>query len=187
MIGPGGAARRRRRRRAAPQRHRRLRPGRGGRADRGLEDVRKEVMAAAGVPTAATLAVARGAVRRQGRRPRRGQGRLRLPHRRGARRRPRGRRARSASTVVVEELLEGAEVSLFALCDGRTRRAARRGAGLQAGRRRRHGPEHRRHGRLSRRSAASTTPTSSSSRSTSRCSTSSRGAARRSSAASSPG
>ena len=50
--------------------------------------------------------------------------------------------------VVIEEFLAGPEVSLFCLSDGTTRRAAVPGAGLQAGRRRRRRPEHRRHGRL---------------------------------------
>ena len=42
----------------------------------------------------------------------------------------------------------GEEASFFALCDGETAIAARLGAGPQARLRRRHGPEHRRHGRL---------------------------------------
>ena len=46
----------------------------------------KDVMEAAGVPTARTLAGRAAAVRRQGRRPRRGQGRLGLPDAGGARR-----------------------------------------------------------------------------------------------------
>ena len=54
----------------------------------------------------------------------------------------------AGAAVVIEECLIGDEVSLFALCDGDARAAAGLGAGPQAGRRRRHRPEHRRHGRL---------------------------------------
>ena len=50
--------------------------------------------------------------------------------------------------VLVEEYLAGPEVSLFAICDGQTARAAAARPGLQAGRRRRRRPEHRRHGRV---------------------------------------
>ena len=72
-------------------------------------------------------------------------------------RRARGAARRSSSTrrfgeagkrVVLEEHLEGEELSLLALCDGETRRADGPGPGLQADRRRRRGPEHRRHGQL---------------------------------------
>ena len=54
--------------------------------------------------------------------------------------------------VVVEEFLEGDELSLLALCDGERAVPLAPGAGLQADRRRRHGPEHRRHGLATRRS-----------------------------------
>ena len=54
----------------------------------------------------------------------------------------------AGAAVVIEECLVGEEISFFALCDGDDRAAARRGAGPQAGRRGRHRPEHRRHGRL---------------------------------------
>ena len=86
----------------------------------------------------------RPAVRRQGRRARGRQGRRghRRPGRGAAPTRP------PAQRVVIEEFLDGPEVSLFALTDGATVRAAGARAGLQAGRRRRRGPEHRRHGRL---------------------------------------
>ena len=55
---------------------------------------------------------------------------------------------RSAGALVIEELLEGEELSVFALCRrAPTRSPLARGAGLQAHRRRRHRAEHRRHGR----------------------------------------
>ena len=84
----------------------------------------KDVMAAAGVPDRAGLRLhharrgggsagrVRTAVRRQGRRPRRGQGR------RGDRGPPRPRvdHAAGCDRVVIEEYLDGPEVSLFAIC-----------------------------------------------------------------------
>ena len=91
----GGAARRRRRRHAAPRRHRR-RSARAGRrrGSKGSKTFAKDVLDAAGVPTAERLAGRATALRRQGRRARGRQGRLRLPHPGGARRRARsGRRA----------------------------------------------------------------------------------------------
>ena len=64
---------------------------------------------------------------------------------------------------VIEELLDGrGGLAVRALPTARARRAARSGAGLQAGRRRRHGPEHGRDGRLLAGRRGSTTPTSSS-------------------------
>ena len=73
--------------------------------------------------------------------PRRGRG--------GARRDVRRRAsARPGAEVVIEEFLEGEEASFFALTDGSDDRAVRLGAGPQARRRRRHRPQHRRHGRL---------------------------------------
>ena len=51
-----------------------------------------------------------------------------------------------AGPLVVEELLEGPEVSVFALCDGVSAVRAPRGAGLQARLRRRPRAEHRRDG-----------------------------------------
>ena len=56
--------------------------------------------------------------------------------------------AAACDRVVIEEYLDGPEVSLFAITDGDDRLPAAAGAGLQADRRRRRGPEHRRHGRL---------------------------------------
>ena len=77
-------------------------------------------MLAAGVPTAKTTRRSAGPMRREGRRSGRRQGRLRLPV--GRRSSPQGLRAAAAlgGEVVVEELLEGEEVSLFALSDGRS-------------------------------------------------------------------
>ena len=56
--------------------------------------------------------------------------------------------AAACGTVVIEEFLDGPEVSLFAVTDGDDRGAAAARPGLQAGPRRRPGAEHRRHGRL---------------------------------------
>ena len=53
-----------------------------------------------------------------------------------------------APGACVEQHLVGDEVSLLALCDGERARPARARARLQAHRRRRHRPEHRRHGVL---------------------------------------
>ena len=56
--------------------------------------------------------------------------------------------ADAAAAVVIEEYLDGPEVSLFVVSDGDDRGPAAARAGLQAGRRRRRRPQHRRHGRL---------------------------------------
>ena len=56
--------------------------------------------------------------------------------------------ARACGTVVIEEFLDGPEVSLFAVTDGVTGGAAAARPGLQARPRRRPRTEHRRHGRL---------------------------------------
>ena len=83
---------------------------------------------------------------------------------------------------VVEELLEGDELSVFAICDGVTRARPPAGTRLQARVRRRRRAEHRRHGRVlagpARRARARGARRG---RCTSRCFESSRGAARRSS------
>ena len=117
---PGGAARRRSRRRAPSRRRGGVRARRGGRADRGLQGVRQGRDGSGRRSHGASSRGAAGALRRQGRRSRRRQRRRRLPHRRRAYAAglERGRR-RSVATLLVEELLEGPEVSLFALCDGR--------------------------------------------------------------------
>ena len=54
----------------------------------------------------------------------------------------------AGAEVVVEAYLDGEEASFFCLCDGKTALPLRHRAGPQARRRRRHRPEHRRHGRL---------------------------------------
>ena len=54
----------------------------------------------------------------------------------------------AGGTVVIEEFLDGPEVSLFVLSDGANRGAAVPGAGLQTHLQRRRRPQHRRHGRL---------------------------------------
>ena len=54
----------------------------------------------------------------------------------------------AGAEVVVEECLTGEEASFFALCDGKTVRAARDRAGPQARVRRRPRAQHRRHGRV---------------------------------------
>ena len=56
--------------------------------------------------------------------------------------------AAGCERVVIEEYLDGPEVSLFAHQRRRDRLPAAAGPGLQADLRRRRGPEHRRHGRL---------------------------------------
>ncbi len=62
------------------------------------------------------------------------------------------RSRRSADTFLIEELLEGEELSVFAVCDGHAGGRVRGGPRLQARRGRRRRPEHGRHGRRTRRS-----------------------------------
>ena len=78
-------------------------------------------------------------------------------------------------TIVVEELLEGPEVSLFAICDGVAGRGPAAGSGLQARLRRRRRAEHGRHGRVLARAVARRRPRRGARRraSTCRCSRSS--------------
>ena len=86
--------------------------------------------------------------RRAGRRQGRDHRRRRARGARGARRVLRASERFGDTEVVLEEFLEGEELSLLALCDGERARAAGAGAGLQAHLRRRRGAQHRRHGQL---------------------------------------
>ena len=145
----GGAARRRRRRRAAARtaspssaRARRPRGSRGRRASprtcmRGGR--RPDRAHAAGRPTA---------LRGQGRRARRRQGRVRLPNRRRSSTQASRAAAALGGPLVIEELLEGEEVSVFALCDGPQRRRSPAAQDYKRAGDGDTGPEHRRHGRL---------------------------------------
>ena len=54
----------------------------------------------------------------------------------------------AGNRLVIEERLDGQEASVLAITDGRTIVTLAAGPGSQAGLRRRHRPEHRRHGRL---------------------------------------
>ncbi len=93
-------------------------PGRGAAEIEGSKSFAKEVMRAAGVPTAATMPVARPpcVVKADGLAAGKGVVVCRTQEELDA-----GLTALSAlgGSLVIEELLEGPEVSLFALCDGR--------------------------------------------------------------------
>ena len=161
---PGGAAGRRARRCARGRGHRRLRAARRSRADRGLEAVRQaadgggggarprrtpscgsreealEQLACASYPAvlkADGLAAGKGVIIAATEAEAREAVDVFFTERRFG-----------ETQVVIEEFLEGEELSLLALCDGRERAAAGAGAGLQADPRRRRGTEHRRHGQL---------------------------------------
>ena len=120
-------------------------PGRAAARIEGSKSFAKDVMASAGVPTAEALAVARPpcVVKVDG-----------LAAGKGvficetAEQLDEGLRAASAydGPIVIEELLAGDEISVFALSDGQRVVPARARTGLQADRRRRHGAEHRRDG-----------------------------------------
>jgi len=92
-------------------------PGRGAAAIEGSKRLAKDVMRTAGVPTAATLPIARApcVVKADGLAAGKGVVVCRTPAELDA-----GLRAVSAfgGEIVIEELLEGPELSLFALCDG---------------------------------------------------------------------
>ena len=132
----------------------------------GSKGFTKDLCRRDGIPTAAYAPLHRRAAarqglcrdaeradRRQGRRAGRRQGR---GHRRRRARRPNaaiddcfgGAFGAAGAEVVIEEFLDGEEASFFALVDGEHAPAARHRAGPQARRRRRHRPQHRRHGRL---------------------------------------
>ncbi len=93
-------------------------PGADAARIEGSKTFAKEVMAAAGVPTAATLSVARPpcVIKADGLAAGKGVFVCRT-----AAELDRGLRGAAAlgSAIVIEELLEGRELSLFALCDGR--------------------------------------------------------------------
>ena len=93
-------------------------PSAAAAAIEGSKSFAKEVMAAAGVATAAQLAIARPpcVVKADGLAAGKGVFVCRIAGR--GRRCPASAAGRSVADVVVEELLEGPEVSLFALCDG---------------------------------------------------------------------
>ena len=104
----------------------------------GSKSFAKDVMAAAGVPAARDAL--RSRARRAWSRPT-GSPRARASSCAGPPRRSTPASAQAAAlggTIVIEELLEGQEVSLFALFAGAHVDAAGRRAGLQARRRRRH-------------------------------------------------
>ena len=162
-------------------------PSAGAARIEGSKTFAKDVLEAAGVPTAATLPIARPpcVVKADGLAAGKGVFVCRTEEELDA-----GVRAASAlgGPLVIEELLEGEELSVFAAHRRQPGDPARRRARLQARRRRRHRAEHRRHGRVLARSPASELPRSrsSSTGSTARCWRSSPGAGRRSRECSSP-
>ena len=140
-----GAARRGRRRPVAPRRRPGLRPERGRGADRGLEELRQGRHARRGGADRGDDVGRAGAVRRQGGRARGRQGRLHVPHAGGA---GRGAARRRDARRPVRD--RGAARGRGAVASSRSSTGATsRAPGvarLQPRGRRRHRPEHRRHG-----------------------------------------
>ena len=163
-------------------------PGRAAAAIEGSKSFAKEVMRAAGVPTSVDLAepVAPCVLKADGLAAGKG---VVVCHTQAEVEAGLAELAAHPGPLVVEELLEGPEVSVFALCDGVNALASARGPGLQARLRRRPRPQHGRHGLLQpgARARRRRRSRSSSTRFTGPCSPSSPGAARRSPASCSPG
>ena len=122
-------------------------PGAGAAEIEGSKSFAKDVMRAAGVPIPEAKAIARPpcVVKADGLAAGKGVVVCRTQEELDA-----GLAALSGfrGPLVIEELLEGPEVSLFAICDGAGSARARACPGLQARVCRRHRPQHRRHGRL---------------------------------------
>jgi len=93
-------------------------PGAGAAAIEGSKSFAKDVMRAAGVPTAATMAIARApcVIKADGLAAGKGVVVCRTQEEVDA---GLAELSRLGGSLVIEELLEGPEVSLFALCDGR--------------------------------------------------------------------
>ncbi len=165
--GPRGAAGARPRRPAPGGGPHGLRSGAGRGPDRGLQGVLpRSVMRRAGVPTATTAGrsprwprrwpISTGRPSHWWSRPRDSR-RARAPSSapraaRPARPRPRCSGKADSGTpgrvVVIEEFMEGEELSVLAITNGQDLVAPAAGAGSQAARRRRHRSQHRGHGRL---------------------------------------
>ena len=112
VIGPEAPLVAGRRRRTPARGRLRLRSrARRRRASKARRPSRRRSWTPAGVPTASTSRYAAGALRPEGRRPRRRQGRLRLPNGRGAAGCALPRAEALGDRLVVEELLEGEELS----------------------------------------------------------------------------